>query len=64
MARPKKSTQSTSKTPEPILEAPSTEPIKLVVAPTLKEELLSLHAQMTKHGIHSIGQLEVKISQQ
>ena len=32
------------------------------VGPTLKEELEALHAEMKKHAINSIGDVEVKIS--
>lgn len=31
---------------------------------TLKQELEALHAEMTRLGVNSIGQVEVKISQQ
>lgn len=56
---PKKKVTDGSEEVVPTNEGPHTD----TPVPTHKEVLQALHAEMTKYGIISIGQLEVKISQ-
>ena len=60
---------SASSEPAPsVLEAPATEPVKLVLAPkkyevpVTREDLLALHKCLKDLGVNSIGDLEVRAS--
>lgn len=60
---------SASSEPAPsVLEAPATEPVKVVLAPkkyevpVTREDLLALHKCLKDLGVNSIGDLEVRAS--